>query len=432
MTKYDDVLNRDAVKVQYIDEKSGFYAGIIFFVWPLLAVAAAFRNYKSSWGKNVLWAFVAFYGFSFAIGAESEGSDINRYVQEVEYLHGVEMTMSDAVNYYLQSGEVDILRTFIAIVLSRITDSQASLTLIYGIIFGFFFSRNVWYILERLEGKIQPITMLLLICFLLVIPMWYINTFRMWTAAHIFIYGLLPYLFEDKKSGAIIASLAILVHFSFIIPVGIFYSYLLFGNRLGSYFTFFIATFFISEINVEVFNNLVESYAPEIIQERTASYRGEDKVESYREGSGEEKVWYAQWYGRALKWSVMGFLVVLFLKGQTFFKKHRGWLSLFCFTLLFYGAANLFSSLPSGARFISIANLLALSIIILYIQNRKQEVVMERFVWGAAPALLLYIIIAVRIGLYSMSATAVLGNPVIAMFFTGEHISLNDVMKMIL
>jgi hypothetical protein len=128
----------------------------------------------------------------------------------------------------------------------------------------------------------------------------------------------------------------------------------------------------------------------------------------------------------------MGFLVILFLRGRTFFEKNRRWLNLFCFTLLFYSVANLFSSIPSGGRYLSIANLLALAIITLYIQNRDQEIVMERFIWAATPALLLYIVVAFRMGLYSMSATAVLGNPVTAAFFMGEHISLNDVIKMIL
>ncbi|WP_441000606.1 hypothetical protein, partial [Fodinibius sp. SL11] len=100
--------------------------------------------------------------------------------------------------------------------------------------------------------------------------------------------------------------------------------------------------------------------------------------------------------------------------------------------LLFCGIANLFSSLPSGGRYSSIANLVALVLIILYIQNREQGVAMERLVWVTAPALMLFIVVAFRIGLYSMSATAVLGNPIVAMFFMGEHISLNDAIKMIL
>lgn len=425
-----DIAKWRATEMHYADDKTGYYAGFIFLVWPLLALVSAFRNYKSSWAKNVLWAFVAFYGYAFAIGAESQGSDIVRYVAEVNYLHGIPMSFSDALSYYRQSGEVDILRTFLAIVVSRFTDSQSALTLIYGIIFGFFFSRNIWFVLERLKGKIKPVTLLLLTCFFLIVPFWFITTFRMWTAAHIFLYGLLPYLFEGEKKGILIATLSILVHFSFLVPVGVLYGYAFFGNRLVLYFCFFLATFFISEVDLSAFNNLVERYAPEIIQERTAGYRSEHYVEQYRQDSGSNRAWYAQWYNRVLKWSVMGFLIVLFIRGRKFFSNNKYWLSLFSYVLLFYGVANLFSSLPSGSRFVSVANLAALSLIILYVQNREQGKVMKRLVFLATPALLLFIVVSVRMGLYSLSATAILGNPIVAALFTGDHISLNDVLKM--
>jgi len=418
--------------MENINDKSGYYAVILFLIWPFLAVASAFKNYSSSWGKNILWAFVAFYGFAFAIGAESTESDINRYVQEVEYLHGIDMSPAEAVEYYQSSGEVDVLRTFLAVTVSRFTDSQAVLTLIYGIIFGFFFSRNMWFVLERLEGQIKPITIVLTVCLFLIIPIWQMNGFRFWTAAHMFVYGLLPFLFDGKKSGIIISVLSLLVHFAFLIPVGVLLSYLLFGNRTLSYFIFFLITFFISEIDLAVLNNLIENYAPDIIQERSAGYRGEDKVEAFREDTQSNTVWYAVWYGRALSWSVMGFLVIFFIKGRRFFDENKGWLRLYSFVLLFYGFANLFNSLPSGGRYLSIANLIAVALITLYIQNREQGVAIERFVWITTPALFLFIVVSFRIGLYSMSATAVLGNPIIAMFFMGEHISLNDVMKMIL
>src|SRR5699024_4937329 len=114
-----------------------------------------------------------------------------------------------------------------------------------------------------------------LTCFILTIPLWNITSFRMWTAAHIFIYGLLPYLYEGQKKGLVIATLSILMHFSFIVPVGVLFAYLLLGNRLTIYFMFFITTFFATEVNIATFNNLIENYAPEIVQERTAGYRGE-------------------------------------------------------------------------------------------------------------------------------------------------------------
>ncbi|SMO41601.1 EpsG family protein [Fodinibius sediminis] len=431
-TKDHKLFEWSAPNAQDVDEKSGYYAAMIFLVWPLLAVVSAFWNHNSKWGKNILWAFIAFYGFTFAIGAESQGSDIVGYVAQVERLHTVEMTMTGALEYYQQSGEIDILRTVIAVVLSRFTDSQAVLTLVYGIIFGFFFSRNVWFILDRLKGSIKPISLLLIVCFTLTVPIWNITTFRMWTAAHIFIYGLLPFLFEGRRSGLWIAAMAILVHYSFMVPVGVLFAYLFLGNRLMVYFIFFLTTFFISEIDLTAFNNLIENYAPEVVQERTSAYRSEHKVETHREGGNENRVWYASWYGRAIKWSVMGFLGLLFLKGRDFFDKNRGWANMMSFALLFYGVANLFSSLPSGERFTAVANMSALAIIILYVQNREHEVFLKRFIIAATPALLLFVVVSVRKGLYSMSATALLGNPVIALLTSGENISLNDVLKMVL
>jgi hypothetical protein len=49
-----------------------------------------------------------------------------------------------------------------------------------------------------------------------------------------------------------------------------------------------------------------------------------------------------------------------------------------------------------------------------------------------SPALFLFIVVAVRIGLYSMSVTSIMGNPILAFFFTEQNISLNDLMRMIL
>ena len=418
--------------MESLNEKSGFYAVILFIIWPFLALASAFRNYTAGWGKNILWAFVAFYGFVFAIGLENQNSDIVRYVAEIEMLSSQQMTVSSAFNYFVEKGEIDIIDTVISVILSRFTANQSVVTLVYGFIFGFFFSRNMWYVLENFEGKIKPITILLFASFFLIVPIWEMNGFRFWTAVHVYIYGVLPFLFEGKRGKLLVAMSSPLFHFAFLVPVAILMGYLLLGNRLVIYFAFFATTFFVSEIDISVMNNLIESYAPEIIQERSSSYRGENQVSAFREQNQETRVWYVVWYSRLLKWSIMGFLVVLFFRGRTFFEKNKRWLNLFCFTLLFYSIANLFSSIPSGGRYLSIANLLALAIITLYIQNRDQEIVMERFVWAATPALLLYIIVAFRIGLYSMSATSIIGNPITAIFLMGENISLNDMIKMLL
>jgi hypothetical protein len=411
--------------------KEGYYAGFLFLIWPFLAAISAVWNFRKPWAKNIFWAFCAFYGMSFAIGAESQGSDIVRYVAGYQALHGAQMGVGEVITYFLQSGEIDILRLLISYVLSRFTDSQAALTLVYGAIFGYFLSRNLWFILERLEGKVAPIVILLILCFFLVNPIWKINGFRMWTAVHVFLFGLLPWLLNGEKKWLWVSVMSILVHFSFVVPVGVLIGYVFLGNRLNIFFGFYLFTFFIAELDIAVFNDLMQSYAPEILQERTASYRSETNIVS-RPMEENKNNWYIRWQGAALSWPIMGFIITLFWTGRDFFKENTGWASLFSFTLLFYGVANILSSLPSGGRFMVIGQLCALALIILYVQNRPHEKAISRLALFASPGLLLYVIVEIRVALLSMSATTVLGNPVLAMFLSGEQLSLNDVLKMLI
>lgn len=412
-------------------QKSGSYAAILFMVWPFLAMISAVWNFRKPWAKNIFWAFCAFYGMTFAIGAESQSSDIVRYVAGYQALHGVQMRVGEVVTYFLQSGEIDILRLLISYVLSRFTDSQAVLTLVYGTIFGYFLSRNLWFILDRLEGRIAPITFLLIICFFMVNPIWSINGFRMWTAVHVFLFGLLPWLFDGEKKWLWVSVLSIMVHFSFIVPVGVLMGYLFLGNLLNIFFGFYLFTFFFAELDIQAFNTLMENYAPEILQERTASYRSETNIES-RAMEENTNNWYIRWQGAALSWPIMGFMITLFWTGRDFFNENKGWASLFSFTLLFYGVANIISAIPSGGRFMVIGQLFALALIVLYVQNRRREKAISRLAFIASPALLLFVVVEVRKALLSLSASTILGNPVLAMFLSGEQLSLNDVLKMLI
>ena len=90
---------------------------------------------------NIFWAFCTYYGYTFAIGFESEGSDINRYVTEIRELYGYPLDWISIVNYYNSLNEIDLYRVFMAVSLSRFTDSQRVITLFYALVFGYFYSR---------------------------------------------------------------------------------------------------------------------------------------------------------------------------------------------------------------------------------------------------------------------------------------------------
>lgn len=410
----------------------------LFLILPLFAGFTAIRNYKAPWAKNVIWAFIVFYGFTFAVAKEAYDADITRYIGDLKELYGKSLSISDMVEVFKDSGEADVLRISLAILISRFTDSAQVLTAVYGFIFGFFFSRNIWYIIEHMKGKLKWISILLIVTFFLTNPFWNINGFRFNTAVLMFIYGIFPYLYEGKKSRLFVSYLALLVHFSFLFPIMILTGYLALGNRKNFFFGFFIVSIFISNINVTEFNTLVEANVPEIFLERSKHYRDEDRVESFRQNDdsviesqqGVEVAvnWYALYYLRALHFSLMAILIALYFFGKKVLQENKFLNNGYCFSLFFFGFANLLISLPSGERFLMIASLSTLALVIFYLQNQVYERFVTNVTLMAVPAILLFCVVALRTGLYSVSINTLIGNPVMSIF-TDYNLSLNDLIK---
>jgi len=378
-----------------------------------------------------MWLFTIFFAATFAIGVESEGSDVVSYITEVSLLHNLNLNVKEAFLYYMNSKEIDVSRTFLAYVVSLTTDNGFYLIVIYGIIFGFFFSRNIWYVLERLERKIKFFTLILIVTLFLVIPIWNLNGFRFWTAAHVFIYGLLPFIFERKRKSLIWCFITpFIFHYSFLFALIPLSAYLIFGNRVKIYFILFLISFFISEFDISQFNTLIEQYVPESIAERSESYRIEDKVEALREGEiKSDKVWYAKYYGKALRWSIVALLILIYWGSRKTIKENQELLRLLSFIFLFFFFANLLATIPSGGRFLAIGNFIGLAFLLLHLQNNIINKDIQTLSKIAMPFLLFFAVVSLRTGLYSFSVMTLIGNPITAIFTLGENIALNDIIK---
>ena len=408
----------------------------LFLLFPFLAGVVAIKNYKASWAKNIIWAFIVFYGFTISISNESskndKTADTNRYAMQVKDLYKTDLKFQDVVKLYQDNEDIDILKLTIAIVISRVTDSPQVLAGVFGLIFGFFFSRNIWFVIERINGKMKPVVLLLLIAYVLVDPFWNINGFRFHTATQVFIYGLLPFIFEGKKKGIFTSALSILVHFSFMLPLGILILYSFFGNRTMIYFIFFLASIVNSGINIEALNNFISENVPGAVADRTATYRNEEKVDEFRSGIEDPDAtpvnWYMRLYTMALQWPLIVFLSILFFKRKKMALVNKRFMSSLSFTLLFFGVANIMASLPSGGRFLAIAALSALPLIIFYIQDIPNEKYLTNKVMIASPALLLFIIVSIRIGFLTISVNTLIGNPLVVMF-TEYNIALDELIK---
>lgn len=392
---------------------------IVFLLWPFFALVYAFRNYKAIWAKDIIWFFVIFYGFTMTVNDTGEATmDANRYRTKFIDMAAKEVNFSEIVaNFYNEEDEsLDMLETIISFSLSRVTNNPQVLFAVFGLIFGYFYSRNIWYLVDRVNNKITRENIPILFTFAFIVGFWSINGFRFWTATHMFLFGALPFLFEGKKKFLWISALSVLMHFSFLFPMAILGIYVLAGNRTIFYFILFILTFFIKELDITAIGEFLTSNLPDILLPKVKTYTNADYAEGLAENL-EKANWYIQIYGDALKWSVTAFLVVIFFTGRKYLNKHINLKNLFSYTLLLYSVSNILSLVPSGGRFLSLSNLFAVAFIFFYVQYAPRGTAIRRLIIVAIPALALFTIVSVRIAFDTMGVLSMFGNPFLSLVF---------------
>ena len=198
-------------------------AFVLALLFPFLGLILSLANWRKSWAKNVFWLACIYMGAVQIFQPEGTmlgtGRDAGRYVMDLIEMHDNVQSFSEVTSTFFDGRTNDIFQPTLTFLVSRFTDNGHVLFFFLAIIFGFFYSRNVWYVLEKLPDRIPSGIWLLIACFFLVCPIWAINGFRMWTALHVFIYGALPFALEGKKDKLVWSFLSVLVHSSFIIVI---------------------------------------------------------------------------------------------------------------------------------------------------------------------------------------------------------------------
>jgi hypothetical protein len=149
---------------------SKWNAYMLFILWPFLSVIYAIVNYRSKWAKNIIWFFCCFFGYTFVIS--NEGMDANRYRDFLVELHTSEISFGDYFHgvYNGDIGRGDYLEPTIRYIVSRFSDDYRILYAIFGFIMGYFYSRNIWFLLDEVSDRIKPYA----IPFLVMLYSWYL------------------------------------------------------------------------------------------------------------------------------------------------------------------------------------------------------------------------------------------------------------------
>ena len=387
----------------------------LFVIYPFLATLLALRHYRSAFSKNVIWLFIIFFGFTFVI--TSPGMDANRYrdyfldwaTTSITFGNFFQMLYSEDTSY------LDIAVPLINFILSRFTDNYKILFAVFGLIFGFFYSRNIWFLFDQSGPSIKWLNLVYILTFAFIIGYWEINGFRMWTAAHIFFYGVFQYAFQKRKNGLWIAASSIFVHFSFMFPVSILFIYILAGNRVSLFFGLYIVTMFFLEIEASVVRDLLTNILPDVFQSRVSGFTSEAYAEARSEDLQTRNLRFFL-YQKSIGWSIALLITVMFFKGKSFFEKNPPLHSLFSFTLLFFAAANLISNIPGGGRFLIIGYIFAMACIFLYYQHAQLSTIEKIVRLITIPLLLFYCLGKFNISLITSNILLILGNPILAIF----------------
>lgn len=421
-------MNPRNVEMQVIARRSKLFDRIIFFIWPFLSCFRAFYHYKSPWSKNIVWAFCVFFGFTLVV---TEGGDANRYIEWFQFMGINDWSLNTfwGLMYASDTRYVDIAQPLISYLLSRFTQDPRVLLAVFGLVFGFFYSRNIWFLLDRTETRLRPFTLLLLIIFVLLIPIWTINGFRFWTASHVFLYGALPFLLEGDKKKLWIAGISILFHYSFMLPMAILLLYIGTGNRLHLFFYFFILSFFIQEINFQLIGNFISTHFPAIFAERAGQYISED-IAIRKASILANRSWHAMYYQYALRIGLVSLAVFSYSKVRKIPPNNNRLISLFSFALLFSGVFNILGKIPSVGRFLTVGNMLFIAFFFLYFQYNKNKKIRKNkiIIWLVSPCLLFYCIVAFRTGFDFIGLYTALGNPLTAFYGPGD-VSLINIVK---
>ncbi|MCG2419777.1 EpsG family protein [Aequorivita sp. F47161] len=258
-----------------------------YIIFPFISFLLTLKHYRSSWFKNALWLFIIFFGFSMSFI-----ETIDAYAYKEKFVNSARVykefnSFFDVFNPAV-TGKVDFLVIFLNYILRPFTNNYHFLFGVYGVIFGYFYSRNIDFVLKQIRPNFSNKLMGIVLFTACFIGFWNINGFRFWTATHIFAYGLINFIYLNKrKKGITFLILPLAVHFSFVIPLLVFLIY----KYIPSYKKLYLILIFLLSLYNPLSNlsivqaNLLKYTFNEQLERKVEVYTSEEILEKSQESS---------------------------------------------------------------------------------------------------------------------------------------------------
>ncbi len=156
------------------------------------------------------------------------------------------------------------------------------------------------------------------------------------------------------------------------------------------------------------------SFLPGFLQPRVLGYTKNLEYAEFRAESMQLVNWYITFSAMGIKWAVYAGVLTIYFFFLENIKKRKDLLTLFCFSLLIYRFANIFSLVPSGGRMIVVADSFIYAFFVIFFSTYRENRSLSLLKTLMVPLLLLYCLVAVRTGMDYYGLMTLIGNPILA------------------
>lgn len=394
-------------------DKKTFLALWIFN--PFVSAIYVFKNFKQNTSIYPFLFLSFFFGLSFVVS--TTGADSERYAAQLFQYHREDLSLVQVIaDFYSDEGtKLDIYQPLVTWFISLFTDNVKVLFAFFALVFGYFWFKSLLLVRSHIHIPLKGLILLVFLFLALTNPIWKINGVRMWTAVGVFFYGLLVLYLQKDKKGWFYLVLPMFIHFSLAIALVVHVLYVIvpYKNKTILFFSAFLLTFFVGELDLEIIRNYFEK-VPEVL-EKKGSYLNEDYVEKVSEAK-EEFAAHVILARNLIKYSVFAIAVLMYYYLTRYKRKLTKPEVKLVFTvgLFFASFSNMVFSIPSGSRFTTLSDLILLTAFLLLLnQGIKINKVMKLVLSGS---LLFIIIFKIRAGLDFIGPFLFIGNPIVNWF----------------
>lgn len=391
-------------------DKTLGYLLICFILWPFGTFLYSLYNYTHKESRIIFVLFTAVFGYSMI--ADSDELDLFRYLEKIteyiqlssgEFFKMISGTYSGATNRDAGDLYVDI----VAFLVSRFSSSGSVLMMVFGLVFGYVYSKSLALLLSfnQLQNRY---TIILLICFSFIIGLEQLAGVRYGTAAYLFFTGSIKLIQNRGSINWLYILSAVFVHFGFIPGALLILIFPIIGKKEWIIYGITILSFIVPNIFHSFFmqfsslfegglSKKVNTYANVVVNDNT-------------ENTLAQAVWFVKYrFIIILNYSYIALAFCIYktarLRTTLYSKK------LLLLTLLLLTLSNFTILIPEFSfRYKLVYLMFFMGYLYKIYSLNKNSITMQYIAYGALAASMLQIIYVLRCFLYYTPASLFYGN----------------------